>query len=125
MVQGALVLVVDDEPDIVETLTRFLQENLDVRVAGANSAAQALAAVRKETPALVLADYRMPDGDGLELLEACAREAPDASRILMTAYPDMDLALVALERARISGFLTKPLDPKKVLSMVGELTRLQ
>jgi DNA-binding NtrC family response regulator len=122
MAEGSLVLVVDDEPDIVETLASFLQENLGVRVAGAGSADEALAVARKEPPVLVLADYRMPGRDGLELLEACAREFPDAGRILMTAYPDMDLALTALERARIVGFLTKPLDPKKVLALVRGLT---
>jgi DNA-binding NtrC family response regulator len=83
------VLVVDDEPDIVGSLRVFLRYALqDVEVRTATSAAQALEVLHHEPVDLVVADYRMPGMDGLQLLEAVGRLAPGVPRIIFTGHWD-------------------------------------
>jgi adenylate cyclase len=117
-----VVLVVDDEPDIASTIADYLETALPwVRVRRAVSGAEALALLETVTPDLILSDYRMAGMDGLAFLAASVRRAPRATRVLMTAYPDTDLAVRAINEAGVRRFLIKPLDPTKVRALVEEL----
>lgn len=118
---SARVLVVDDEEDILTTTAALLQRRLDhVVVRTAPSGPAALEALEEEPADLVITDYRMPQMNGLELLAAVSERHPDAKRILMTAYPDMYLAIEALNDQRISYFLVKPLDPQEFPQHVAQ-----
>jgi CheY-like chemotaxis protein len=70
---------------------------------------------------LVVSDYKMPGMDGLELLQRARKAAPDIPRVLMTAFPDMDLAIQALNEDRIQHFLTKPLEPDMLRDVLKAL----
>jgi DNA-binding NtrC family response regulator len=117
----ARVLVVDDEEDILAALRAFLEGSLGVEVVTARSGAIALATLAKEPIDLIVSDYRMPVMDGLQFLGKTAASYPDVPRILLTAYPDMQLAITAVNQAHIARFLTKPVEPEQLGKAVSDL----
>ena len=85
------ILVVDDEIDMLQLLKRSLEPDLGCRVEMASSAEMALQMLTKNRFDLVLADIKMPEMDGLELLELIKRENPGVTVVMMTAtQPALD-----------------------------------
>ncbi len=120
--QRRTVLVVDDEPDILLTTKGFLQAAFPgLQVETAATAEEGIARLDAGGVDLVLSDYRMPGATGVDLLLHAWQVAPTVPRILMTAYPDMRVAVDALERAHIRAFLIKPVDPEQLAALVGEV----
>ena len=116
--QRPSVVVVNDEPDMLELVARILKPLADVRTAGSVAdAVRVLAAARCD---LVLADERMPDEPGTDLLVRVARESPSTVRILMSAYADVDLMVSAINRGKVDRFLVKPFAPDELRSMVED-----
>jgi DNA-binding NtrC family response regulator len=112
--------VVDDEEDILTAVRVFLEGSLPIDVQVASSAEVALEALRSGARFdLVLSDYRMPGMDGLRFLEQAKISRPEVPRILMTAFPDMKLAIQALNRAGILKFITKPVSPDDLVQIVA------
>jgi two-component system response regulator HupR/HoxA len=103
------VLVVDDEPGILETLSLTLAE--EARVLTARDASEALSVLEREDVALVLTDQRMPGMTGIELLERARSLRPDALRILLTGYADHEVVADAVNRGQIYRYLQKPWEP--------------
>ena len=105
--EPANVLVVDDEKNILsvlkDTLTHF-----GYRVTCANSAAEALAAIRSELFDAAITDIRMPDMSGLELLREIKRQDESIEVIVMTGYPTITSAVEALKEGAYD-YLSKPL----------------
>ncbi|MEK6975823.1 MAG: response regulator [Candidatus Thermoplasmatota archaeon] len=118
--QVGAILVVDDEPDILVSLQDVLEAHLgDVKVFTASSGKDALAIAKKEHLDLVIADYRMPGMDGLDFLTKCRALVPEVPRILITAYPELDAAVRAINEAQIQNFLTKPIMPEALMQAVN------
>jgi two-component system, OmpR family, phosphate regulon response regulator PhoB len=121
--QGGMttILVVDDEPSIVD-LVRFTLEDAEVQVVEASDGAEALVLARRIKPDLVILDVQMPRLDGLEVCRQLRRE-PDFARapiILLTA------AGQEADRARglsagADEYLTKPFSPLALLALVEAL----
>ena len=112
------ILTVDDDPQVSAALTRDLkrQYGSTYRVLSATSAAQAVEllsalALRTDPVALIVSDQRMPDKTGIELLGESQTLAPEAKRLLLTAYADTDVAIAAINDIGLDYYLLKPWDP--------------
>lgn len=107
------VLAVDDEPEILSALSIYLGETMpELTLLTAESAAQALTILKSRDVDVLVSDHRMPGMSGLDLLRQARAMHPAMGRILITAYPDLDLAMKALHEARIDRFITKPIEPR-------------
>jgi len=113
-----ILFAVDDDAEVLHAVERDLRRRYggDYRVLRAGSGAEALAALgelrqRNAGLALLLVDQRMPQMNGVELLEQAIPLFPDAKRVLLTAYADTDAAIQAINSARIDYYLLKPWDP--------------
>jgi two-component system nitrogen regulation response regulator NtrX len=111
---SARVLVVDDEPRILESLDRLLEkEGWDVRTA--RDGASAMAVLEREPDLeLALLDVALPGDDGMTLLRRWATERPGLTVILMSGHGTIEMAVQAL-RLGAFDFLEKPLSSDKVL----------
>jgi DNA-binding NtrC family response regulator len=113
------ILIVDDDPDIRESLPGGLSAT-GAEIATAKNGEEALARVASEPPDIVLTDVRMPGLDGVELLRLLRDRAPEVDVILMTAYDDMP-TVVAGMREGARDFLVKPLDLHDLRRVVAEV----
>jgi DNA-binding NtrC family response regulator len=103
------ILIVDDESDMLQLLKRSLEPDLGCRIETAASAQQALERLAGESFDLVLADIKMPDVDGLELLALIKKQYPDLTVVMMTGYGTVDTAVAAMRNGAYD-FVTKPFD---------------
>ncbi len=92
---GEKILLVDDDPDILRTLSRFLTGQ-GYKVAAAASGREALDALKKEEIPLAILDLMLPDSSGLELLAHVRENSPDTEVILFTGLGALDSAVQAL-----------------------------
>jgi thioredoxin reductase (NADPH) len=113
-----VLMTVDDDPGVSRSVARDLRRRYgqDYRVVRAESGAEALDALREltlrgEPVAAILADYRMPEMNGIEFLEHAMDVAPHARRALLTAYADTDAAIQAINVVDVDHYLLKPWDP--------------
>ena len=103
------ILIVDDEKDMLQLLKRSLAPDLNCRIETASSGREALEAISRSPFDLVLADIKMPEMDGLELLELIKRKKPEITVVMMTAYGTVDTAVDAMRNGAYD-FVTKPFD---------------
>lgn len=108
----AEVLIVEDSPDTVELLTELLG-HYPVRTASVSRASECLAAVVSRKPVVIFLDYRLPDGDGLELLDQILKHYPRMQVILMSAFSSIPMAVEAVRRGALD-VLAKPFDIDQV-----------
>lgn len=104
------VLVVDDEEMVATAIESFLQLETDYRVMTYTSPVEALEAASAEQFHVVVADFLMPEMDGIEFLERVREARPSATRILLTGYADKENAIRAINEAGIYHYLEKPWD---------------
>ena len=112
------ILAVDDDPDVSAAITRDLRGRYatDYRIVRATSGPEALEvlaklALRGQPVALIVADQRMPQMTGIEMLEQARTHAPGAKYLLLTAYADTDVAIKAINDIGLDYYLLKPWDP--------------
>lgn len=114
----AIVLVVDDEPEILVALTDLLEESYHVLAASSGEAGLALLEQQPDV-AVIISDQRMPNMTGDAFL-ARARALSSAGAILLTGYADISAVEAALNQGKISFFAYKPWDDETLLSMVAQ-----
>ena len=102
------VVVMDDEPDILEVVSIVLCDD-GMQVKTAANGQEGLEICRQWLPHIVITDVRMPELDGLEVLAALKKGFSDIEVIVMTAFGDLSQAVKALH-LDASDFITKPLD---------------
>jgi DNA-binding NtrC family response regulator len=108
LTSGARVLIVDDDAASRRLLEARLHP-LACDVATAGNGEQALAAIRKDEPDLVLLDLRMPKMGGIDVLRALRKEAINVPVIVITAHGSVDTAVEAMKEGACD-FITKPID---------------
>src|SRR5919205_258027 len=125
-----VLMTVDDDPGVSRAVARDLRRRYGehYRVVRADSASDALDALKEikrrgEPVAAILADYRMPQLNGIEFLEQAMDLFPRARRALLTAYADTDAAIQAINLVDVDHYLLKPWDPpeEKLYPVVDEL----
>lgn len=103
------VLIVDDDPGILQALSRCLRHEFEVDTA--DSALTALGLVAIKGPyAVVVSDLVMPGKNGLELLTEIAQASPETIRVALTGCIDESLRRATIQRARVFRYLSKPCD---------------
>jgi len=116
-VDKTTVLIVDDEPRVLDALEAILAA--EFRVLRAGHGAEALERLAAEPDvAVIVTDHRMPGMTGVELLRQSQERTPDAVRIVLTAYTDVDSLMEAINTGRIYHFVPKPWDPNELLLVV-------
>jgi DNA-binding response OmpR family regulator len=114
------ILIVDDEPDIRQTLRVFL-ETAGYRVSEAGNAMEALRLAKVASPALILLDLNMPGPGGLTVLKKLKADPGfRASVMVLTAGTDMDSALAGIA-AGADAYMTKPVTRDQLLAQITEL----
>jgi signal transduction histidine kinase len=112
------VLVVDDELPNLMVLRGFL--DADYTVYEAQSGPEALRIAAEHQLAVVIADQRMPEMTGIEMLEKLRQMQPDAVGIVLTGYTDTPALISAINQARVFRFLKKPWQPEELLAAVRQ-----
>jgi thioredoxin reductase (NADPH) len=112
------IITVDDDPGVSRAVARDLRRRYGEqhRIVRAESGESALDALRQmklrgDQVAVILADYRMPQMNGIEFLERAMDIYPGAKRVLLTAYADTDAAINAINVVDLDHYLLKPWDP--------------
>jgi len=113
-----ILLVLDDDPQVLRAVVRDLRNKYanEYRILNSTSANEALESLKElknknETVALFLSDQRMPEMLGVDFLRQAKVFFPDAKRILLTAYSDIEAAIRAINDVQLDYYLTKPWDP--------------
>jgi response regulator RpfG family c-di-GMP phosphodiesterase len=112
------LLLVDDEPRVLSGLERQLSD--EYQVTSAESGAEGLEQLRGNEPyAVVISDMRMPGMTGIEFLKEVGCVSPDTSRILLTGFAELAVAVDAINEGHVFRFLTKPCPASQLLIAVG------
>lgn len=112
------LLVIDDETEIVKALNRQFRRTYTVHMA---ESAQAGYEIMKAVPIqVIISDQRMPGMNGSEFFRKVKHEYPDAIRLLLTGYADVQAVIAAINDGNIFRYITKPWDPVELDTIVRE-----
>jgi len=117
------VLIIDDERPVLMTLEALLKRH-GYHVDTAPTAAQGLKLLKSKSPTLVLLDLRLPDADGLEMLDRIKTELPKVQVIILTAHDSLHNAIESIKRGAYH-FISKPYAPEELLSLVEKALEKQ
>lgn len=119
----ANILVVEDESGMRNTLAANLEDQ-GYRVAACKSGKEAIAYIQQHLPDVVIADLRLPDASGLQILETLKEINPEAAFILMTGYATLETAVEAVNEGAFA-YVTKPFSMDQVQSIVRNALKQQ
>ncbi len=109
------VLFVDDDPLALVLLRRIFETEKDIDLVATSSPHEALDLALVGPLDMVVADQRMPEMLGLQLLARVRELAPDALRVLLTAYPDLEIAMAGINKGLLHRLGLKPWDPDDMI----------
>jgi signal transduction histidine kinase len=112
------ILVVDDEPDVVESVQNLLR--LQYRVLGATAAREGIEKMQQQEVHIIMTDQRMPEMTGVELLRHIRGEHPDCIRLLITGYADIRAVVDAINQGNVYRYITKPWDPDELQTIIRQ-----
>jgi len=117
------VLIIDDERPVLMTLEALLKRR-GYQVDTAPTAAQGLKLLKSNSPTVVLLDLRLPDADGLEMLDGIKNEVPEVQVIILTAHDSLHNAIESIKRGAFH-FISKPYAPEELLSLIEKALEKQ
>lgn len=119
--QRMTVLLVDDEENILRALQRLLMEEDCCDIETATSGEAALEKLQQlDKVGLIISDQRMPGMNGSEFLGRSQEYAPNAQRILLTGYSDINATIEAINKGGASRYISKPWDDEDILKAVSD-----
>lgn len=117
------LLLVDDDPDVLATLTRSFRKGY--KTLSATGGEEGIAFLNEHPVDLIICDQRMPNISGDQVLSHALQVQPEAIRILLTGYADVESLLTCVNEAHIYKYVTKPWDPDELnLTVVRALESL-
>ena len=111
------VWIVDDDRSIRWVLEKALSK-LSIRITSFENGSEVLDRIQTESPDLIISDIRMPQTDGITLLDRIKATHPDLPVIIMTAYSDLDQTVSAFQGGAFE-FLSKPFDIDEAVNLVN------
>ncbi|NPA53847.1 MAG: sigma-54-dependent Fis family transcriptional regulator [Aquificae bacterium] len=117
------VLLIDDEENILKIIKKFLEDNSFI-VSTAKTKEEALELLQRQNFDIVLSDYRLPDGTGMEILEFYRSREPVKPFIMITAYGSIDGAVEAMRKGA-SHYIAKPIDFDDLLKILDFYSQKQ
>ncbi|PWH86909.1 sigma-54-dependent transcriptional regulator [Brumimicrobium oceani] len=112
------ILIIDDDVDICMLLKRFFERNnYDVKVAF--KGAEGIEFLKNQKADIVLTDFRLPDKDGFQMIEAIKNVNPNIPVIVITGYSDVNQAVKVI-RLGAYEYVTKPIYPEEILLLVQD-----
>ena len=123
MVEKAKILIVDDDENIRKTMKAILEEE-NYSVDLATNGKEAIQMTNEKMYNLALLDIRLPDIEGVELLQLLKEYVPRTRKIMVTGYPTIQNAVMAINK-NADAYLLKPVDIEKLLQIVKEQLRAQ
>jgi two-component system response regulator HydG len=123
MEKQAKIIIVDDDENIRKTMKAILEDEGYI-VDLAENGNQAIKMTQERTYNIALLDIRLPDIEGVELLKLIKDNVPRTRKIMVTGYPSMQNAIIALNK-NADGYLIKPVNVEKLLDIVKEQLQLQ
>jgi thioredoxin reductase (NADPH) len=124
------IILIDDDTQVLRAIQRDIRNQYrdEYKVAATESANEALELVRElklknESVALFISDQRMPEMEGVEFLEKANEVFPEAKKVLLTAYSDIEAAIRAINMVKLDYYLLKPWHPaeEKLFPVVNDL----
>ncbi len=117
------ILVIDDEEDVREVLRLHL-ESAGYNVLEAENGEVGINILRSEdnmiNVGLILCDIRMPKVNGVECVDFLKKEAPGVPVVMVTGYPDTEMAAAFLKKG-VKDYLVKPVEKEKLLAVVSKI----
>lgn len=110
------VLIVDDQIEVLNMLRRLLSK--DYNIVLANNGNEALDYLKKAPVTVILSDQRMPKMDGVTFLNLAQKIRPEAIRIMITGYADIEATIGAVNQAGIYHYISKPFEPEELKSII-------
>ncbi|KEO74473.1 sigma-54-dependent transcriptional regulator [Anditalea andensis] len=117
------ILLIEDDLTYSKIIKNFLQAN-SFEVIPVQKVSEAFTCIEKENPDLIITDYRLPDGTGMEILERAIQDYPGKPVILITNYSDIRTAVKAMKMGAFE-YITKPVNPDELLLTVKESFKKQ
>lgn len=114
------ILIVDDEENILATMSRLLRSE-GRQILLANNVTDALEKLKANCGAdLVISDNKMPDMSGIDFLVKVRQLYPHSVRILVTGYPDLEAAINAINKGQVYRFISKPWENEEIKLIVKQ-----
>src|SRR5690554_5499321 len=112
------ILLVEDDLTYSKIIKKFLEKNQYI-VTTTTKLVDAYSSMERESPELIITDYRLPDGTGMEILEKIIDSKKNTPVILITNYSDIRTAVRSMKMGAFE-YITKPVNPDELLATVND-----